>query len=87
MYEFHSSTEDMTGHEDMLEWLSNKNGEFSLLLRDTLKNSYSNAKFTVLFFTPSVIDKDRVPPMMSIVNFPKKTVEISKSGLLYDRGL
>ena len=24
MYEFHSSTEDMTGHEDMLEWLSNK---------------------------------------------------------------
>jgi len=72
MYEFHSSTEDITGHEDMLEWLSNKNGEFSLLLRDTLKNSYSNAKFTVLFFTPSVIDKDRVPPMMSIVNFPKK---------------
>ena len=56
----------------MLEWLNNKNGEFSLLLRDTLKNSYSNAKFTVLFFTPSVIDKDRVPPMMSIVNFPKK---------------
>ena len=37
MYEFHSSTEDMTGHEDMLEWLSNKNGEFSLMLRDTLK--------------------------------------------------
>ncbi|KMP90982.1 hypothetical protein TU65_25530 [Bacillus wiedmannii] len=72
MYEFHASDEDITGHEEMLEWLSDKNGEFSLMLRDTLKKSYSNAKFTVLFFTPSVIDKDRVPLMMSTVNFPKR---------------
>ncbi|MED0872762.1 chitobiase/beta-hexosaminidase C-terminal domain-containing protein [Bacillus mobilis] len=72
MYEFRTSNEDFTGHEDVLEWLSDKNGEFSLMLRDTIKKTYSNAKFTVLFFTPSVIDKDRVPPMMSMVNFPKK---------------
>lgn len=72
LYVFKSSTESFRGHEEMLNWLRDKNGEFTWLLRDALKEKYADAKFTVLFFTPSVIDKDRVPRMMSIVNFPKK---------------
>ncbi|MCP1133618.1 chitobiase/beta-hexosaminidase C-terminal domain-containing protein [Paenibacillus polysaccharolyticus] len=72
MYEFKSSLESIKGHEDMLYWLRNKNGEFTLMLRDAVKKVYPDAKFTVLFFTPSVVDRDRVPQMMSIVNFPYK---------------
>ncbi len=72
MYEFKSSNESIKGHEDLLYWLRDKNGEFSLMLRDELKKNHPDAQFTVLFFTPSVVDKDRVPQMMSIVNFPYK---------------
>ncbi|WP_322924423.1 chitobiase/beta-hexosaminidase C-terminal domain-containing protein [Paenibacillus campi] len=72
MYEFKSSNESIKGHEDLLYWLRDKNGEFSLMLRDELKKNNPNAQFTVLFFTPSVVDQDRVPAMMRIVNFPYK---------------
>jgi hypothetical protein len=72
MYEFKSINESIKGHEEMLNWLSDKYGEFSILLRDTVKASYPNAEFTVLFFPPSVMDEERVSEMMSIVNFPKK---------------
>ncbi|MEX1574763.1 hypothetical protein AB3I68_05110 [Enterococcus sp. C22] len=33
---------------------------------------YGNAQFTVLFFPPSVMDKNRTPMMMGMVNFPKE---------------
>lgn len=72
MFEFKSGNEPIEGKEDMLNWLKNKNGEFSLLLRDSIKSKYENAQFTVLFFTPSVIDIERVPRMMSIVNTPEQ---------------
>ncbi|MBE1442605.1 chitobiase/beta-hexosaminidase C-terminal domain-containing protein [Paenibacillus sp. OAS669] len=72
IHEFHSSTESVEGHEDMLLWLQARIGIFTHLLRDTVKEAYPDSQFTVLFFTPSVIDKNRVPKMMSIVNFPKE---------------
>ena len=72
MHVFRSSHESFGEHEDLIHWLQDKNGDFALMLRDSLKQAYPQAEFTVLFFTPSVIDKDRVPRMMSIVNFPKK---------------
>ncbi|MDO3678677.1 non-contractile tail sheath protein [Paenibacillus ehimensis] len=72
MHEFHSSTEDISEHGEMLKWLSDQIGRLTFILRDTVKSVYPNSEFTVLFFTPSVIDKDRVPKMMSIVNFPRE---------------
>ncbi|MDP4093482.1 MAG: hypothetical protein Q8920_08985 [Bacillota bacterium] len=71
MHVFKSSHEALKGYEDMLYWLRDKNGQFTLFLRDALKQKYPSAQFTVLFFPPSVTDKDRVPAMMSTVNFPK----------------
>lgn len=71
MYEFKTASESIVGHEDVLYWLRDKNGEFSLFLRDSVKAAYPSSEFTVLFFPPSVLDKSRVPMMMSIVNFPK----------------
>ncbi|WP_169447604.1 chitobiase/beta-hexosaminidase C-terminal domain-containing protein [Paenibacillus daejeonensis] len=72
MHVFKSSHDSIEEHEDLIHWLQDKNGDFALMLRDALKQAYPQAEFTVLFFTPSVIDKDRVPHMMSIVNFPQK---------------
>ncbi len=72
MHEFKSSHESIEGHEEVLQWLREQNGKFAHFLRDTIKQKYPNSEFTVLFFTPSVIDKDRVPEIMSIVNFPQE---------------
>lgn len=72
MHEFASANESIEGHEDMLYWLRDQNGKLSHYLRDAIKSVYPEAEFTVLFFTPSVIDEDRVPPMMNIVNFPQE---------------
>ncbi|MHA3065528.1 chitobiase/beta-hexosaminidase C-terminal domain-containing protein [Lacticaseibacillus saniviri] len=69
--EFKSINDDISGNEKALQWLQNKNGEFTLLLRDAVKEAYSNAQFTVLFFPPSVMDKSRATMMMGMVNFPK----------------
>lgn len=72
MHEFESASESITGHEEMLDWLREQNGKFTHFLRDAVKQKYPDSEFTVLFFTPSVIDEDRVPEMMSIVNFPQE---------------
>jgi|GEM_PF-3227453 len=72
IYEFKGCDDDIKGHEDVLYWLRDKNGEFSHFLRDSVKAAYPSAQFSVLFFPPSVMDKDRVTMMMSIVNFPKE---------------
>lgn len=72
MHEFKSGRDSLDGYEDLLYWLRDKNGEFALILRNAVKEKYKNAQFTVLFFPPYVIDKQRVPLMMSIVNFPKE---------------
>ncbi|MBP1999096.1 hypothetical protein J2Z69_000115 [Paenibacillus shirakamiensis] len=72
MYEYKSSHDPIEGHEKMLNWLRDKNGEFSLYLKNALKAKFANAKFTVLLYTPAIMDKEKTPPMMGIVNFPKE---------------
>jgi hypothetical protein len=69
---FASSHESIEGYEETLYWLRDKNGEFTHILRDHIRQFYPEAEFTVLFFPPSVLDKDRVPPMMRIANFPSQ---------------
>lgn len=70
MHVFKTGRDSFIGHEDVLYFLRDKNGEFTHLLRDTVKAAYPNTLFTVLFFPPSVMDKARTPKMMSIVNLP-----------------
>ena len=70
MHVFKTGNDSIIGHEDVLYFLRDKNGEFTHLLRDTVKAAYPNTLFTVLFFPPSVMDKTRTPKMMSIVNLP-----------------
>ena len=70
MYVFKTGKDSIAGHEDVLYFLRDKNGEFTHLLRNELKAAYPDALFTVLFFPPSVMDKTRVPEMMGIVNLP-----------------
>lgn len=70
MYEFHSVNDPITGHEAMLDWLSEQNGNFALMLRNTLKSAYPTGQFTVLLFIPTVVDLDYAPKMMNIANFP-----------------
>lgn len=70
--EWYSAWEDTTGHEETLQWLRGKNGGFAWMLRDHLRSHYPDARFTVLFFPPSVLDEGRVPPMMRVVNFPQE---------------
>jgi hypothetical protein len=72
MHEFQSANESIEGHEEMLYWLREQNGKLAHFLRDAVKQKYPYSEFTVLFFTPSVIDEDRVPEMMTIVNFPQE---------------
>ncbi|MHB8131831.1 MAG: non-contractile tail sheath protein [Mobilitalea sp.] len=71
IYEFKTCDDSIEGHEDVLYWLRDKNGEFTLFLRDSVKQMYPSTQFSILFFPPSVMDKDRISMMMSIVNFPK----------------
>lgn len=66
---FYSTSDSTSGYGGVLEWLSDQMGEFTWMLRDEVKK-YSNAKFTVLFFSPSVIDNEKISPMMRIVNVP-----------------
>ncbi len=70
MHVFKTGKDSIAGHEDVLYFLRDKNGEFTHLLRNELKAAYPDALFTVLFFPPSVMDKTRVPEMMGIVNLP-----------------
>lgn len=70
--EVYNSWDSIEGLEKTLQWLRSKNGEFAWMLRDYLRSYYPNAKFTVLFFPPSVLDENRVGPMMRIVNFPQE---------------
>jgi hypothetical protein len=70
MHEFKSVNEPIDGQEEMLKWLGDQNGNFALMLRDTLKNAYEEGQFTVLLFIPTVTDLDYAPKMMNIVNFP-----------------
>jgi len=54
-----------------MEWLRDQIGIFTHALRDHVKSKYPDAQFTVLFFPPTVIDPNRVGPMMQIASFPR----------------
>lgn len=70
MHEFKSAYDSTIGHEELLKWLGEQNGKFSLMLRDTLKSVHPTGQFTVLLFIPTVVDQELAPSMMSKVNFP-----------------
>lgn len=70
--EWYSAWEDFTGHEETLQFLRRKNGEFAWILRDYIRSFYPASKFAVLFFPPSVLDVGRAPKMMQMVNFPQE---------------
>lgn len=44
-------------------------GEYTEFMKN-IANSYANSQFTILFFPPSVLDVDRVPEFLRIVNAP-----------------
>ena len=54
---------------EAIEWLRGKLGDFSNFARSIVK-SYIGGKYTVLFFPPSVLDEERVPEAMRMVNYP-----------------
>lgn len=54
---------------EILNWLKEQLGEFSDFMK-SIAQEYQNSQYGILFFPPSVIDKDRVPQAMRIVNVP-----------------
>jgi hypothetical protein len=54
---------------EALKWLRDKLGDFSHFAKSIVK-SYPGGKYTILFFPPSVLDEQRVPETMRIVNYP-----------------
>lgn len=44
-------------------------GEYTVFMKE-IADSYPDSQFTILFFPPSVLDKDRTPEFMRIVNAP-----------------
>lgn len=70
MYEFKSVNDPITGHEDMLNWLSEQNGDFSLMLKNTLKESYPTGQYSVLMASPTDKDMKLEQNILGIVNFP-----------------
>lgn len=58
------------GNSELCKWLGEKIGQFTLEMRDAVKSAYSNAKFGVLFFPPTVLDPDRVSEISKLANCP-----------------
>jgi uncharacterized protein (TIGR02217 family) len=64
-----SATESPDGDQQLfLDWLGEKLGAATHRLRDHVKNRYSGAQVTLLFFTPQVLDEQA--PMLKTANFP-----------------
>ena len=56
--------------EETIDWLNKQIVNYSWKLREVVKKSkYENGLYLALFFPPSVMDEDRVPPMMQRVNY------------------
>ena len=56
--------------EDMAEWLNQGLVAYSDALRSVVKQEkYENGLYMALFFPPSVLDTERVPPLMTAVNY------------------
>ena len=55
---------------EVIDWLNKQIVNYSWGLRSVVKKEkYNNGLYTALFFPPSVLDTDRVPPMMQRVNY------------------
>ena len=63
-------------------WLNQQLVHYSDGLREVVKSNYDDGLYMALFFTPSVIDPDRVPQMMRDVNFIKDAYSPSKLDVL-----
>lgn len=62
-----------------INWLNQQLVKYSDTLRNVIKSDkYTNGTYMALFFTPSVMDPDRVPKMMREVNFIKDAYSPSK---------
>ena len=67
---FSSSDINTTTYRSVLEWLRDRLGDFSNYIK-SIAESYSGGEYTILLFPPSVIDTNRAPEAIRIVNFPK----------------
>ena len=53
-----------------IDWLNKQIVDYSWGIRSVVKSDrYTNGLYMALFFPPSVLDSDRVPPMMQRVNY------------------
>jgi len=55
---------------EVIEWLRDELGDFSNFAKSIVE-SYPGGEYTVLFFPPSVLDTERVPEALRIVNYPE----------------
>ena len=68
---------------DTIFWLNKQLVEYSDKLRDVVKKpKYTNGLYMALFFPPSVVDVDRVPPMMQDANYLKDAYSPDKLDIL-----
>jgi len=64
-------------------WLNQQLVQYSNALRDVVKSSrYTDGEYMALFFPPSVMDTERVPPLMQDVNYIKDAYSPSKLDVL-----
>ncbi|MBQ7929315.1 MAG: hypothetical protein IJ287_11325 [Methanobrevibacter sp.] len=68
---------------DAMKWLNKQLCQYSDALREVVKgDKYSNGLYFALLFTPSVISSDRVPQMISDVNYIKDAYSPDKLDIL-----
>ncbi|SIS89255.1 non-contractile tail sheath protein [Salimicrobium salexigens] len=67
----YEESKTMATEENKEVWKKLKHylGDYSEFMK-SIANEYDNSRYTVLFFPPSVLDKERVPVMMQEVNTP-----------------
>jgi hypothetical protein len=69
--------------EDVISWLNQQLVSYSDALREVVKgDKYDDGLYMALFFTPSVVDTDRVPPMMRDANYIKDAYSPDKLDVL-----
>lgn len=69
--------------ETLADWLNEQLCNYSDELRSVVKSSkYENGLYMALFFPPSVTDTDRVPSLMTHVNYLKNAYSPSKLDIL-----
>jgi len=69
---------------ELMAWLNQKLCDYSDGLRSVVKNeeAYTDGVYMALFFPPSVMDTERVPPMMQEVNYLVNAYSPSKMDIL-----